>query len=586
MPFDGVTMGIMARDLDRILSGGRVDRIIQPERDELILTVRSGGQNHLLLLSASADCARAHITGTRKTSPLEPSALCMLMRKHLTGSRLVSIRQKYADRIMELCFEHYDELGDKARKILICEFMGKHSNIIFTDENSRILECTRHVNSVMSSVREVLPGLRYVDPPAHGRIPYDGLSAERLAGCLQGSAGPLWKVLSRSISGLSPLTAREIAYRVTGNEEACLEESGTGALTEAVSDALLQMLSENAPCLLLDEDGAPVEFSAWKLTSRSALTSKPCRTLSEAIDMYYIDRDASLRIRQKSASMHRTLRTNIDRLERKLALQWEALLGSERMDEYRVFGELLNANLSIFRRGDASVSVVNYYDAGLPVISIPLDIALTPSQNAQRYFKLYQKARNAKTLAAEQIQATEAELEYLEGQLLNLGSCSTESELAEIREEMEKQGYLRAVRSRRQMKQLPPSSPLRFVLSSGRLVLVGKNNLQNDRITFSAKPDETWLHAKDIPGSHVVIIGSGASDEDILEAAQIAAAHCKANASALVPVDHTLKKYVRKPAGAKPGFVIYTHQKTLYVAPRDGVPDKTDTGADGADRGR
>ena len=265
--------------------------------------------------------------------------------------------------------------------------------------------------------------------------------------------------------------------------------------------------------------------------------------------------------------MHRVLKTNIERLERKLALQQEALLGSERMEEYRIKGELLTANLNLARKGEKSVLLPNYYEEGMPMLKVELDEKISPSANAQRYFKLYQKARNAKSLAAKQIEITSAELDYLEGQMDNLGKCSEEAALVEMREELEKLGYIKPNRNRRQMKQLPPSKPMRFALPNGRIVLVGRNNLQNDKLTFTAQPDEIWLHAKDMPGSHAIIVGENPDEETIRAAAQIAAAYSKGAQSSNVPVDYTMRKYVKKPSGARPGFVIFTHQKTLYVHP-------------------
>ncbi|MBQ8972958.1 MAG: NFACT family protein, partial [Clostridia bacterium] len=270
---------------------------------------------------------------------------------------------------------------------------------------------------------------------------------------------------------------------------------------------------------------------------------------------------------QKSAAIHRVLKTNIERCERKLALQREALAGSERMEEYRVKGELLTANLYMAQKGWKSVELPNYYEPDMPLLKVELDETLSPGQNAQRYFKLYQKARSAKQLASEQIEKTEAELDYLEGQMDNLGKCRQEAELVELREELERFGYVKVNRNRRQMRQLPPSQPMKFTSTDGQTILVGKNNLQNEKLTLSAQPDEVWLHAKDMPGSHVIIVGANPSEQTILEAARYAAAYSKGAASSRVPVDYTLRRYVKKPGGSKPGFVIYTHQKTLYVVP-------------------
>ena len=569
MPLDGLTLGLIARELDAALAGGRINKIVQPERDELILTIRAGGENRQLLLSATANCARAHLTQVRKNSPLEPLNLCMLMRKHITGGRVCAVRQLESDRILEIEIEHHDELGDAARKRLICEFMGKHSNLIFVDGNGRIIDSARRVNELISSVREVLPGLRYELPPAHGKIPFDHVEADALYAAMAGMNGPLHRLIAQTISGMSTQTARELAFRATGTEDAHSEEIDLRAACECIGAELKRIPDTVAPAVLLAGDGAPIDAVAFPYLSRAHLKSEAFPTISEAMDAFYRTRDRSERIQQKSAALHRALKKNIERCERKLALQQEALLGSQRMEEYRLKGELLTANLHLAQKGARSVEVPNYYEEGTPMLAVELDEKLSPGQNAQKYFKMYQKARNAQTLAAEQIEKTSAELNYLEGQMDNLGKCQEESELFELRAELEKFGYVKANRSRRQMKQLPPSQPMKFTAPSGRAILVGKNNLQNDKLTATAQPNEVWLHAKDMPGSHVIIVGEAPDDETIAYAARLAAAYSKGKASSRVPVDYTLRRYVKKPGGAKPGFVIYTNQRTLFVQPAE-----------------
>jgi len=569
MPFDGLTLGLVARELNDALADGRVSKIIQPERDEIILTIRAGGANRQLLLSATANCARAHLTTTRKNNPLEPPALCMLMRKHISGGRICGVRALESDRILEIEIEHYDELGDRARKKLICEFMGKYSNLIFVGGDGRIIDSARRVNEQISSVREVLPGLRYELPPAHGKLPYDGVEADALLSAMSGMNGPLHKLIAQCVSGMSAQTARELAFRATGSEDAHSDEIDLAAACQSIADSLAAIPHEISPAILYNADGAPVDAVAFRYRSREHMRREEYATISEALDAFYRSRDRAERIKQKSAALHRALKTNAERCERKLALQQEALLGSQRMEEYRLKGELLTANLHLAQKGARSVEVPNYYEAGMPMLTVELDERLSPGQNAQRYFKLYQKARNAQTLAAEQIEKTSAELNYLEGQLDNLEKCQEEAELAELRSELERFGYVKANHNRRQMKQLPPSQPMRFTSPSGRTILVGKNNLQNDKLTGTAQPEEVWLHAKDMPGSHVIIVGEEPDEATLLYAARLAALYSKGRTGSRVPVDYTLRKYVKKPGGAKPGFVIYTHQHTLFVQPAE-----------------
>ena len=368
---------------------------------------------------------------------------------------------------------------------------------------------------------------------------------------------------------MSAQTARELAFRATGSEEAHSDEIDLAAACESIAESLAAIPRAISPAILYGEDGAPADAVAFRYLSRDHMRREDYPTISEALDAFYRTRDRAERIKQKSAALHRALKKNVERCERKLALQQEALLGSQRMEEYRLKGELLTANLHLVQKGAKVAQVPNYYEAGMPTLAVELDERLSPGQNAQRYFKLYQKARNAQTLAAEQIEKTSAELNYLEGQLDNLEKCQEEAELFELRAELEKFGYVKANRSRRQMKQLPPSQPMKFTAPSGRTILVGKNNLQNDKLTGTAQPNEVWLHAKDMPGSHVVIVGEGPDEATLLYAARLAALYSKGRASSRVPVDYTLRRYVKKPAGAKPGFVIYTNQHTLFVQPAE-----------------
>lgn len=567
MPFDGLMLYHAARELHQTLSGGRVDKIVQPERDEVIITVRAGGANHQLLLSASAGCARAHLTRIKKNNPLEPPMLCMLLRKHLLGARILSVLQVESDRILEIELEHTDELGDRARKRIVCEFMGRHSNIIFTAGDGRILDSARRINEQISSVREVLPGLRYERPPAHGKIPFDRAEASALLAAFRGKSGALHKLLSQCVSGLSTQTAREIAYRIAGNEDVRLEDIGEEASAAGAWTALQDMLGRTNASILYAETGQPIDVTPVPYRSRTILRTESFATLSEALDEFYRARDMEERISQKSASIHRVLKTNIERCQRKAALQQEALLGSQHMEEYRLNGELLTASMHLAKKGDKSVALPNYYADGMPMVEVALDEKLSPGQNAQRYFKLYQKARSAQILAKEQLEKTTEELRYLEGQMDNLSKCTEEAELSEIRQELEKFGYVKANRNRRQMKALPPSKPMKFVSPAGIPILVGKNNLQNDKLTFSAEPDEVWMHAKDMPGSHVIVASAAPDDDTLQMAARLAARYSSGGTSTRVPVDMTRRKFVKKPSGAKPGFVIYTHQRTVFVLP-------------------
>ena len=569
MPMDGVMLGFMTRELNEKLAGGRVDKVTQPERDEILLTIRNRGENHMLLISASANSARMHLTREKKNNPLEPPTFCMLMRKHVLGARVLEIRQIEGDRIAEIDFEALDEMGDYAVRTLVCEFMGKYSNLILTQQGGKIIDSVARVTDDISRVREVLPGLMYQRPPQQGKLNFAALEENGLAARLRESAGLAWKALQGAVTGLSPQTARELLLRSVGDTDLRLEETDVDALAGRLC-ALIESLPGLAkPMLVLDAEGKAADVTPFAYLTRADMENRPMASLSEAQEAYFRTRDRAERIHQKASSLSRVLKNNIERCEKKLGLQMNALQDSERMEEYRVKGELLSASLYQVEKGMKAVELPNYYAEDLAPLRIELDVKLSPAANAQRYFKLYQKARSARRLAAEQKARTEEELSYLEGQLENLAKCTEENELFEIRAELEQQGYVKPSRNRREMKSLPPSRPLKLAASDGTVILVGKNNLQNDKLTGSAQPNEVWLHAKDMPGSHVIIVGENPTDQTIGEAASLAAYYSKGRAGSRVPVDYTLRRYVKKPSGAKPGFVIYTHQKTLHVQPRE-----------------
>ena len=569
MPIDGLTVGFAADELNRALQGGRVDRITQPERDTVVLLIRAGSVNRQLLLCASPSNARCHLTESRFSNPLEPPALCMLLRKQLTGGRVTDICQISGDRIIHVNLDTVNEMGDHVARRLVLEMMGRHSNLMLLDEDGKILEAARHVGEDMSRVRQIQPGLPYLPPPSQEKLNPRELTAEELLERLQGSAETsLSKALSATVTGLSRQASEELAFRV-------LEpgEKWPGSLENACYrlQSLLKRLPDMAdPRVLLSPEGEAEDVFPFLYLSRDPDRQKSCPSLSQALDRCYGSRDAKDRLRQRSAAMVRTLKTQMERCEKKLALQEEELASAERMEEYRVMGETIHANLYMLKKGMTEVTLPDWYSGEGGEITIPLDSRLTPVQNAQRYFKKYQKARSARETAAVQREKTLQELDYLEGMLLDVDKCVGESELEEIRQELVRTGYLRRISSRRQQRQLPQSRPYRYQSVDGIEILVGKNAAQNDRLTLSAGGEEMWLHAKDMPGSHVIIRAEGELPLDTLkQAALLAAWYSKGRHSSLVPVDYTLRKYVKKPSGAAPGKVIYTHHKTAYMTPEE-----------------
>ena len=569
MPMDGLTVGFAARELNDILRDGRVDKITQPERDTVVLVIRAGGANHRLLLCASPNNARCHLTMNSYSNPLEPPAMCMLMRKQIAGARIAEIRQVDGDRIVHVDMDAVNELGDHVLRRLVLEIMGRHSNLLLLDENDRILEATRHVNPEMSRVRQIQPGMTYLPPPAQDKLNPLMVTGDELYARLSSfPEGKLSRCLAETVTGLSRAAAEELACRVLQPGE-----EWPGDLKAAcvrLADFLGRLPEMADPRVLFGENGETEDVFPFPYLSRRTDSQRAYKTLSEALEVYFGTRDARDRLNQKSASMVRMLKGQLDRCQRKLALQEEELSSAERMEEYRRMGEAINANLYQLKKGMTEAELPDWNDPEGGTITVPMDIRLTPSQNAQKYFKKYQKARSAREVAAQQRDKTLEEMDYLEGMLLDVDKCVGESELEEIRQELVRTGYMKKTANRRQQRQLPGSKPYRYKSDDGIEILVGKNAAQNDRITLGAKPEETWLHAKDMPGSHVIICREGEIPlATMKQAALLAAWYSKGQRSSLVPVDYTLRKYVKKPSGAAPGKVIYTHQKTAYMTPEE-----------------
>ena len=565
MPMDGLTLGFATREMNAILPGGRIDRITQPEKDTIVLLVRAGAANHRLLLCASPNNARCHFTNLTFPNPLEPPMFCMLLRKQILSGRILSIQQMHGDRVIHVDIDTVNELGDHVLRRLVLEIMGRHSNLMLLDEDGRILEAARHVSADMSRVRQIQPGLPYLPPPAQDKIAPEDADAENLHAKLEAQGDvPLQKALAASVSGLSNPAAKELAYRVL---PAGCDRADNLPETAARLAELLHRLPQMAdPRVLEDEQGEPADIFPFPYLSRDLDRQKPYPTVSQALERYFGARDQQDRINQKSASMVKLLKGQIERCEKKLAQQEEDLSSAARMDEYRIMGEIINANLWQLKKGQTEATLPNFYDENGGSMTIPLDNQLTPVQNAQRYFKKYQKARTTREIAAEQKEKTLKELDYLEGTLLDVGKCIGESELEEIRQDLMRAGYIRKGVNRRQQKALPKSKPYHYRSTDGIDIYVGKNAAQNDRLTGDARPNETWLHAKDMPGSHVIIRKEGEIPrQTLLEAAILAAWYSKGQNSSGVPIDYTLRRFVKKPGGAAPGMVIYTNQRTLFM---------------------
>ncbi len=573
MAFDSICVKKTVSELENTILGGRVDKIHQPEKDELLIVFRTFGSTYRLVLSASANNSRVHFTDRTKENPKTPPMFCMLLRKHIASGKVTKISQPDYERIIEIDIESRNELGDLTTKHLITEIMGRNSNIILCDEDYRIIDAARRVDFTVSSVRQILPGITYKAPPAQEKLSIfsDEIKNAVLDFSQDGQRAD--KAIMSAVSGISPVTAREIVCDICGTcSVVCgeLSQLQKNRITDAV-----RTFSENisyAPCIIFDTSGKPLDFSATKINQYgSNFTVKYYDTISEVVSRFYSERDLHERMRQKSADLLKLLHTNIERCSKKLVLQQKTLHDAENKEKYKIFGDLITANLYRIEQGQTNVEAENYYEDGCPTVTIELSPMLSPAKNAQRYYKLYTKLKNAEIEVKKQLEACRADLEYLESTLALTENAASEGELNDIRAELSETGYIKH-RKKAQKNAKNSTKPMHFVSPDGFDIYVGRNNIQNDYLTLKfANSADMWFHTKNIHGSHTVIkLGV---DKDIPEstmrcAAELAAYFSKGRNSSRVPVDYTRIKNVRKPNGAKPGMVIYDHYNTVYVTPK------------------
>lgn len=577
MSFDGFVTRCVAKELKDKLCGGKIDKIYQPEKDEIIISVRTRSGNYRLLLSASASNPRIHLTNIPRENPMTPPMLCMLMRKHLSGGVITDISQNGFDRIIRIDAETRDELGDICVKSVICEIMGRHSNIIMTDQNNKIMDSAKHIDFTVSAVRQILPGLIYSSPPQQNKSSADEISMTELMGkadALPDDAA-LDKFLVDEITGMSPLMAREIVYRFCGNTRILKGDAEIAAFVVHVMDFLDKLCrGEFSPSLVTDPaEKRPSSFSCVRLSQyEGAAVIEEYPSISDVIDAYFEKRSVREHMNRRSAALLKLIHNNIDRCEKKLVLHRENIESAKNRDKYKMYGDLITANLYRIKFGMKSIEVENYYAEDGGMIEIPLKEDISPSQNAQRYYKKYSKAKTTEQYAAEQITLAEEEKFYLESVEKSLDEVETPSELDEIRQELADGGYINE-KNTTPKKNKKKSEPMRFVSADGYEILVGRNNRQNDELTLKmAYSTDIWLHTKNIPGSHTIVRTRGtgeAPDSTLMQAAKLAAFYSKAKNSSQVPVDYTAVKNVKKPNGAKPGMVIYDHYNTVYVLPEE-----------------
>lgn len=570
MSMDGLSLYSAMNELNKRLAGGKIDKIQQTDKEELLLMVRSLGQTYRLLINASAADNRVQLTELKKQAPSEAPMFCMLLRKRIAGGKIVRFEQERLDRVLKISIETYNDLGDLSVFALYCELMGKHSNIILVNEKGVIVDAIKHVGLGMSSVRFVMPGLEYSAPPAQDKQDPSVAAAADFSAALSMAGMSIAKALSNAFFGLSPAVAAQLVVRYTDKTECTqLSEAEREELAERLAAFYADMAQgkEKASAVLnaLGETEAVYPFAI------AGGGIKLYDSIGEALDSLYINSDRREWAKRHGASARKVLQNNIERCEKKLALYADALNSEEQMEKCRLYGELLTANLHSLKSGTDTAAVDNYYADPVERIAIPLDRQLTPGENAQRYYKKYQKLKAARDMAIVQREQTLSELNYLEGQLDNLTKCTAENELSELIEELKEQGYIKRDKGGKKKMKLAASKPMHFVSSTSADIYVGKNNRQNDELTLRfASPNDIWMHTKNIPGSHVIV--KGASEQDtatMTEAALLAAYYSRARGSENVAVDYTPRKYVKKPAGAKPGMVIYTTNKTAYVTPSE-----------------
>ena len=564
MPLDALCLTAVAGEVRAAVQGGKIDKIYQPTRDEVVLYIRGPAGNVRLLLSANPGHPRAHLTERNRENPEQPPMFCMLLRKHLQGARILELNQPPLERILDFRLETLDELGDRVERRLVLEAMGRSANLLLLDGEGRIVDCTRRVDGDLArGQRQLLPGLFYRQPPAVDKLNPFTLSPEELRLVLANPLGKAWdKLLLDSFTGLSPLVARELAFRAGDDSEKLAAE--LEKLGKAVEE-------NHFTAYLLVREGKPVDFTFLPVLQYGPETeSIPRESFSALLDDFFSDRESAERVRQRGQDLVKSVTSARDRTARKLGNQARELEATKNRERLRELGDILTSNLHLMEKGMSTFRTMDFYDPEGGEVDIPLDPLLTPQQNAAKYYKEYNKAKTAEEMLTIQIEKGEKELEYLNSVLENIALAEGEKDLQEIRQELTETGYLRRPKTAAKRAKRVSGKPMEFRSSAGLRISVGKNNSQNDLLTTKlAYKSDIWLHTQKIHGSHVILWleGGEADVQSLTEAAVLAATFSQARESTRVPVDYTPVKYVKKPAGARPGMVVYTTYQTAVVDP-------------------
>lgn len=570
MAFDGVTIASIVQELNEKILEGRIYKIAQPEKDELLITIKASGEQYRLMLSADASLPLIYLTQENKKSPMTAPNFCMLLRKHLQNGRIVSIDQPGLERVIRFEIEHLDEMGDLCRKTLAMELMGKHSNIIFYDEQMKILDSIKHVSGMVSSVREVLPGRTYFIPETEEKVDFikNADTVGEFCEKITCKSMPVYKSIYSSYVGISPILAQEVCYRAGVDAD---------LPSLALSDVQLKKLrdvfgefarsirdKEFVPHIVYDVQGMPMEFGVLPFTIYAGNETAEYDSISQVLYTYYAQKSAKTRIKQKSADLHRIVSTALERNVKKYDLQCRQLKDTEKREKYKVYGELLHTYGYSAEPQAKSITVMNYYTN--EEITIPLDPELTAMENAAKYFDKYGKLKRTYEALTGFVKETKAEIDHLESVMNALDIAEKEEDLTQIKEELIQSGYIRYKGGRK--KEKVTSRPFHFVSSDGFDMYVGRNNFQNEEITFQlAQGNDWWFHAKGMPGSHVVVKSGGKEmpDRTFEEAGRLAAHFSKAKGQDKVEVDYVERKHVKKPGGGKPGFVVYYTNYSLLI---------------------
>ncbi len=580
MALDGFVISNLVHELNNELVNGRINKIYQPEKEELILQINNNRKNYKLFLSANATIPLVSLTNENKDNPQNPPAFCMLLRKHLNNARIISIKQAGLERIIRIKIEHYDELGDLSYKFLIIELMGRHSNIIFCNEEDTILDSIKRVSHAVSSIREVLPGRKYFQPEEIRKIDPLSLNNEDFNENVLNKPLPLFKSLYTSLTGFSPLMANELCYRAdidsskSANELSGEEQS---SLYESFQNLVGQVESKDYTSNIIYKNEKPHEFSCFRLGLYEDSQIKEFTSISEVLETFYVSKINTNTIHQKSANLRKVVSNAIERTSKKLDLQLKQYGDTKKREDFRIYGELINTYGYNVDPKDKKFSATNYYNG--EEVEIPLNPHLTMAENAQKYFTKYNKLKRTYETLTIKIKDTKKELEHLDSIKTYLEMATTEADLHGIREELMDFGYVRRrIQGKKNKKQkIVKSNPYHYVSSDGIHMYVGKNNYQNDDLTFKlASSDDWWFHTKEIPGSHIIVKSNAHElpEKTFEEAARLAAHYSKGRDSGKAEIDYTQKKHLNKPRGGKPGFVTYqTYKSTVASSDIRGIEE-------------